>query len=154
MSHKPENSIAINKKAQHDYHLEERYEAGLALEGWEVKSLRAGRGQLTDSYVLLKHGEAFLIGVHISPLNTVPSYLKADPTRVRKLLLNKKELNKLYGAVERKGYTLLVTKLYWKKNKVKAELALGKGKKEFDKRAAMKERDSEREMERDLKRFK
>ena len=154
MSHKPERTsatIALNKKAQHDYHLEERYEAGLVLEGWEVKSLRAGRGQLTDSYVLLKQGEAFLLGAHITPLATAVGYLHPDPTRTRKLLLNQKELNKLFGAVERKGYTLLATKLYWKKNRVKVEIALAKGKKEFDKRAALKEREWDREMQRGLK---
>lgn len=137
--------IAQNKKAGHDYFFEEHLEAGIALLGWEVKSLRAGKGQLTDSYVLLKDGEAWLIGAHIQPLPNVPAYLFPDPRRTRRLLLNAKELNKLFGAVERKGYTIVATQLYWKRHLVKVNIALAKGKKQFDKRAALKERDFARD---------
>jgi SsrA-binding protein len=143
--------ITLNKKAQHDYFLEERFEAGLVLEGWEVKSLRAGHAQLRDSYVLLKGGEAWLIGCHISPLNTVSTHIQPDPTRSRKLLLNLQELNKLYGKVERKGYTIVPVSLYFKKGKAKCEIALAKGKKTYDKRETIKERDFERQKARMMK---
>ncbi len=133
--------IAQNKKAYHDYFIEERLEAGIALLGWEVKSLRAGKGQLTDSYVLLKNGEAWLLGAHIQPLSNVPEYLHPDPIRSRRLLLKEKELNKLFGAVERKGYTLIATQMYWNRHLVKVEVALAKGKKQYDKRETEKERD-------------
>lgn len=137
--------IAQNKKASHDYFLEERLEAGIELLGWEVKSLRAGKGQLTDCYVLLKSGEAWLIGAHIQPLQNVPEYLHPDPTRSRRLLLKQKELNKLFGAVEREGYTLVATHLYWNRHLVKAGIALAKGKKQYDKRQSEKERDFARD---------
>ncbi len=141
----PQKIIAQNKKAGHEYFLEERIEAGISLLGWEVKSLRAGRGQLTESYVLLKSGEAWLFGAHIQPLPNVPEYLHPDPIRSRRLLLKAKELNKLIGAVERKGYTVVATKLYWDRHLVKLEITLAKGKKQFDKRATLKERDFARD---------
>jgi len=143
--------ITLNKKAQYDYFLEERFEAGIVLEGWEVKSLRAGHAQLRDSYVLLKGGEAWLVGSHISPLNTASTHIQPDPTRSRKLLLNQQELDKLYGKVERKGYTVVPVSLYFKKGKVKCEIALAKGKKTYDKRETIKERDFERQKERLMK---
>lgn len=146
-----DNSIAVNKKAFHDYHIDQHFEAGLVLQGWEVKSIRAARVQLKDSYILLKKGEAFLIGSHISPLPTTSTHLKADPLRTRKLLLHSKELQTLIGSVQRKGYTLVALKMYWKQNKVKLDIALVKGKKEFDKRETLKERDWEREKQRALK---
>jgi SsrA-binding protein len=143
--------IALNKKAYHDYHIEQRFEAGLALEGWEVKSIRAGRVQLKESYVILKQSEAWLIGMHISPLQTTSTHALADPLRTRKLLLHKKELNTLIGAVQRKGYTLASLSLYWKKNRIKIEIGLAKGKKEYDKRQTLKERDWQREKQQVLK---
>lgn len=133
--------IAQNKKAGHNYFIETRLEAGISLFGWEVKSLRAGKGQLTDSYVLLKNREAFLIGAHIQPLPNVPEYLHPDPIRTRRLLLKEKELNKLFGAVDRQGYTIVATKMYWSRHLVKVEIGLAKGKKEYDKRETVKERD-------------
>ena len=147
-SQKHSGTIALNKKAKHDYFIEEKYEAGLALTGWEVKSLRAGKCQLVDSYVLLKDGEAWLLGAHITPLQSASTHVIADPTRTRKLLLHKKELAKLFGAVAQKGYTCVCTALYWKGHLVKAEVCLAKGKKDFDKRAVEKERDWEREKQR------
>ncbi|MGD8743779.1 MAG: SsrA-binding protein SmpB [Granulosicoccaceae bacterium] len=147
----PDNTIALNKKARHDYTLGERYEAGLALEGWEVKSLREGRVQLTDSYILLKNGEAFLFGAVITPLPTASTHISPDPQRSRKLLLHRDELGKLIGAVERKGFALIPTAMYWKHGRAKLEIALAKGKKEHDKRAAKKERDWGREKQRLLK---
>ena len=147
----PGSTIALNKQARHDYFIEERYEAGLALEGWEVKSLRAGRVQLKESYVLLKEAEAWLFGAHISPLTTASTHIKPDPVRTRKLLLNRRELDTLIGAVERRGYTLVPLALYWKKGRAKLEIGLAKGKKEHDKRAAAKERDWQREKQRILK---
>jgi SsrA-binding protein len=145
------NNIAVNKKAFHDYHIDQRFEAGLVLEGWEVKSIRAGRIQLKDSYVIIKKGEAWLLGVHISPLQTVSTHVDADPLRTRKLLLNSRELQTLIGAVQRKGYTLTTLSMYWKKNRVKLEIGLAKGKKEFDKRETLKQRDWEREKQRTAK---
>jgi SsrA-binding protein len=147
----PSNTIALNKKARHDYFIEDRFEAGLALEGWEVKSLRAGRIQLSDSYVLLKGGEAWLLGLLITPLPTASTHIKPDPTRTRKLLLHKEELNKLIGAVERKGYTLIPLALYWKHGRAKAEIGLAKGKQTHDKRAVIKDRDWQRDKARILK---
>lgn len=141
-------TIALNKKALHDYYIEQRFEAGIALAGWEIKSLRAGKGQLTDSYVLLKDGEAWLLGSHITPLSAASTHVIADPTRTRKLLLHKNELGKLFGAVQQKGFACVALALYWKKHLVKCEIALAKGKKEFDKRAVEKERDSNREIQR------
>lgn len=145
---KPPNTIALNKKAQHDYFIEERYEAGMVLEGWEVKSLRAGRAQLKESYVVLKNGEAYLLGMHISPLATAAKHLHTDPTRTRKLLLNRREINYLIGLVERKGYTVVPLNLVWIKNRVKLEIAVAKGKKQHDKRATEKDRDWQRDKQR------
>lgn len=145
------NSIALNKRARHDYHVEETFEAGVALTGWEVKSLRAGKGQLTDSYVTLKKGEAWLIGSHIMPLNTASTHVIADPTRSRKLLLHKKELGKLFGATSQKGYTAIALGLYWKGPLVKCQVALAKGKKQFDKRQTEKNRDWARQKQRIMK---
>ncbi|BBP85562.1 SsrA-binding protein SmpB [Pseudomonas sp. No.21] len=144
----PQGSIAQNKKALHDYFVEQRFEAGLALAGWEVKSLRAGKAQLVDSYVLLKDGEAWLLGSHFTPLKTASTHVIADPVRTRKLLLHKRELSKLIGAVQQKGYACVALSLYWKAHLIKCEIALVKGKKEFDKRATEKERDSDREIAR------
>ncbi|BAZ94071.1 uncharacterized protein FOKN1_1683 [Thiohalobacter thiocyanaticus] len=145
------STIALNKKARHDYHIEERFEAGLALEGWEVKSLRAGKVQLTESYVIVKDGEAFLFGCLITPLLTASTHIHPDPTRTRKLLLHREELDKLIGAVERKGYALIPLAMYWKRGRAKLEIGLAKGKKAHDKRAAIKERDWAREKQRIMK---
>ncbi|MCU7855612.1 MAG: SsrA-binding protein SmpB, partial [Candidatus Thiodiazotropha sp. (ex Lucinoma borealis)] len=128
-------TIALNKKAKHDFFIEDRYEAGLALQGWEVKSLREGRVQIKESYVTIKDNEAFQFGAHIVPLNTASSHIHPDPTRTRKLLLHRSELSKLIGLVERKGYTLVPTALYWKKGMAKLEIGIAKGKKMHDKRA-------------------
>lgn len=135
------NTIALNKKAKFDYFIEERFEAGIALEGWEVKSLRAGKIQIRDSYILLKDNEAFLFGALITPLPTVSTHFHPDPQRNRKLLLHRRELDKLKGAVERKGYALVPTAMYWKAGRVKVEIGLGHGKKAHDKRETEKERD-------------
>jgi SsrA-binding protein len=145
------STIALNKKARHDYFIEERFEAGLALQGWEVKSLREGKAQLNESYVLLKDGEAWLFGAHITPLSSASTHVQADPARSRKLLLHRRELDKLIGAVERKGYTLVPTALYWKKGRAKAEIALARGKQKHDKRATEKDRDWKRQKERLLR---
>jgi len=143
--------IAANRKARHDYFIEEHLEAGLALEGWEVKSLRAGRAQLTESHVQLHRGEAFLYGAHFSPLTTTSSHVTPDPARPRKLLLHRRELDRLVGAVERKGYTLVPLDLHWRKGRAKLEVGLAKGKKQHDKRASLKERDWQRQKARLLK---
>jgi SsrA-binding protein len=147
----PGSTIALNKQALHDYFIENRYEAGIALEGWEVKSLRAGRLQLKESYVLVKHAEAFLFGAHISPLPTASTHVQTDPVRTRKLLLHREELNRLIGAVERRGYTLVPLAAYWKHGRAKIEIGLAKGKRAFDKRAVEKDRDWQREKERLMK---
>ena len=144
-------TIALNKKARHNYFIESNIECGVALQGWEVKSLRAGRAQLTESYVHLRNGEAWLIGAHISPLKTASTHVKADPTRSRKLLLHRHELDRLVGAVERKGYTLVALALYWKKGRAKLDVGLAKGKKQHDKRATEKARDWDRQKSRILK---
>jgi len=141
-------TIAQNKKARHDFLIEEKYEAGLVLLGWEVKSLRAGKVQLVDSYVLLKDGEAWLLGAYITPLNTASTHVIADPTRTRKLLLNQRELGKIHGATQTKGRACVALSLYWKKNRVKCEIALATGKQTHDKRATEKERDWNREKQR------
>ena len=141
----PSNTIALNKKARHDYILEDEMEAGLVLQGWEVKSLRAGKVQLRDSFVLLKNGEAFLFGTVISPLISASTHIVPEQQRSRKLLLHGRELAKLIGAVERKGYTIVPLALYWKNSKVKCKIALAKGKHLHDKRAAEKDRDWNRE---------
>ena len=148
---KTHSSIAQNKKARFDYFIEERFEAGLALEGWEVKSMRAGKAQLTESYVILRDGEAWLLGAHITPLNTASTHVHPDPTRTRKLLLNRRELDRLTGLVERKGYTLVALELYWSKGRAKLAVGLAKGKKQHDKRAVEKDRDWERDKARILK---
>ncbi len=145
------STIVTNKKARHDYFIEDKFEAGVVLEGWEVKSLRAGKVQIVDSYVFIKDGEAYVSNIMITPLPTASTHIHPEPTRVRKLLLHRLEIDRLTGAVERKGYTLLALSLYWKKGKVKCEVALGKGKKQHDKRAADKDRDWQREKQRVLK---
>ena len=145
------NTIALNKKARHEFFIEERFEAGMVLEGWEVKSLRAGRINLTESYVFIKNGEAFISGCMITPLQTASTHIKPEATRVRKLLLHRGELSKLIGATERKGYTLVPTAMYWKRGRVKLEIGLAKGKKLHDKRADEKDRDWSRQKQRILK---
>ena len=144
-------TIALNKKARHNYFVESNIECGIALEGWEVKSLRAGRAQLTETYVQILNGEAWLIGAHISPLPTASTHITPDPTRSRKLLLHRHELDRLIGAVERKGYTLVALALYWKKGRAKVDIGLAKGKKQHDKRATEKSRDWDRQKGRILK---
>jgi SsrA-binding protein len=143
--------IAVNKRARHEYFIEENHEAGLALQGWEVKSLRAGRAQITEAYVIVRNGEAWLLGAHVNPLPTTSTHVVADPTRTRKLLLHRAELDRLLGAVERKGYTLIPLKLYWKRGNVKLDVGLAKGKQAHDKRATEKDRDWKREKSRLLK---
>jgi len=147
----PDNTIAVNKKARHDFSIKEDYEAGISLQGWEVKSLRAGRIQLKESYVLIKSGEAFLFGAHISPLTSASTHIKTDPTRTRKLLLHKGELSKLIGAVERKGFTLVPLSMYWIRGNAKLKIGLAKGKKDYDKRATEKDRDWQRDKARVLR---
>ncbi len=145
------NVIAVNRKARHDFFIEATFEAGLALEGWEVKSMREGRAQVAESYVNLKKGEAWLVGAHISPLTMASTHVKTDPTRPRKLLMNRYELDRLMGAVERKGYTLVPLNLHWHKGRAKLDLGLGKGKKQHDKRADKKDQDWQRQKARILK---
>ncbi|WP_276320103.1 SsrA-binding protein SmpB [Parasulfuritortus cantonensis] len=145
-------SIIDNRKAFHDYFVEEKYEAGLVLEGWEVKAIRAGRVQLKEAYVVLRNGAVWLIGCHISPLVTASTHIKPDPTRSRKLLLHAEEIKKLIGKVERAGYTLVPLDMHYAKGRVKLEVGLGKGKKQFDKRATEKERDWQREKQRLMRR--
>jgi len=147
----PSSRIAENRKARHEYAIEETFEAGIVLEGWEVKSLRAGKGGIAEGYVIIKKGEAWLIGAQISPLNSASTHIHPDTQRTRKLLLHKRELRKLIGAVERKGYTLVPLQLYWKGGRVKLSMAIGKGKKLFDKRQTAKERDWTRSRQRLLK---
>lgn len=148
---KSDSTIVFNKKAGFDYFIENQYEAGLVLEGWEVKSLRAGKINLSDAHVIIKNAEAFLLGAQIQPLQTASTHIIADPTRTRKLLLNRKELNTLIGSVERQGYTIVPLSLYWKKNKIKIKIALAKGKKEHDKRDTIKDREWQRDRSRLLK---
>ncbi len=137
--------IATNRKASHDYSIEERYEAGLVLMGWEIKSLRAGKAQIAESYVLIKKGEAWLLGAHISPLLSASTHVQADPTRTRKLLLHRKQIDTLVGLTERRGYTLIPLNLYWKQGHIKIAIGLAKGKKQYDKRRAAKDQDWERD---------
>ena len=144
-------TIAVNRQAKHEYFIEERFEAGLVLEGWEVKSLREGRVQLKESYVVIKRGEAWLSGAHISPLLSASTHIKPEAVRSKKLLLNRHELNKLIGSVERKGYTIIPLSMYWKSGRAKLEIGLAKGKQLHDKRAASKDRDWQREKGRILK---
>ncbi len=144
-------SIVQNKKAFHDYFIEEKYEAGIALEGWEVKAIRAGRAQLKESYVIIQRGELFLIGAHISPLPTASTHVKPDPVRTRKLLLHAAEISRLIGKVERAGYTLVALDLHYTKGRVKVEIGLAKGKKKHDMRETEKKREWEREKQRLLR---
>jgi SsrA-binding protein len=146
-------TLVVNKKAHFDYFIEEEYEAGMVLEGWEVKSLRAHKVNLSDAHVIMKHHEAFLLGAQIQPLPTASLHTIPDATRTRKLLLNRKELSKLIGHVERQGYTLIPLSLYWKNNRVKVRIALAKGKKAHDKRDTIKDRDWQRERARVMKKF-
>jgi SsrA-binding protein len=148
----PERLIAENRKARFEYFIEDRYEAGMQLQGWEVKSMRAGRAQLNEAYVFIRGGEAFLTGAHISPLKTTSTHIVADPVRTRKLLLNASELSRLIGAVERKGYTIVPLDLHWKAGRAKLEIGLAKGKKQHDKRATEKDRDWQRDKARLLRR--
>jgi len=145
------NTIALNKKSRHDFSLGERFEAGLVLEGWEVKSLRENRVQMSDSYVMIMKGEAYLVGCLITPLHTASTHKTTDPTRLRKLLLHRNELSRLIGAVERKGYTIVPTAMYWKKYHAKLEISLAKGKQDHDKRATEKDRDWDRNKRRIMK---
>lgn len=145
-------TIALNKRAKHEYHLEQRYEAGLELQGWELKAIRAGRANIGESYALIKNGEIFLFGAQITPLIQASTHVVADDRRNRKLLLHRHEIDNLIGRVERDGYTIIPTALYWKGNKVKAEVALAKGKQAHDKRAASKERDWNREKQQVMRR--
>ena len=148
---KDSSLIADNRKARHDYFIEDTFEAGVALQGWEVKSIRDGRVQLKESYILVKNGELFLFGCHISPLSTTSTHYVAEPLRNRKLLLHRKEISHLIGSVDRKGYALIPLKLYWKAGRVKLAIALGKGKKLFDKRETIKRREWDREHQRVMK---
>ena len=141
-------SIVQNKKAFHDYFIEERFEAGVVLEGWEAKAIRAGRVQIKEAYVVVNNGEIFLIGSHITPLETASTHIHPDPTRTRKLLLNAREIDRLIGAVERSGYTLVPLDMHYTKGRIKLEIGLAKGKKQHDKREAEKERDWKREQQR------
>lgn len=145
------STIALNKKARREFFIEERFEAGMVLEGWEVKALRAGRVNIAESYVFIKNAEAFISGCMITPLPTASTHIQPEPTRVRKLLLNRGELNKLIGATERKGYTLVPTAMYWKRGRAKLEIGLAKGKKLHDKRADEKDRDWSRQKQRIMK---
>ena len=156
MAQKPGNkpgndAIAVNRRARHEYHVDEEFEAGLALEGWEVKSLRAGKANLSEAHVIIKNGEALLLGSHINPLNTVSTHHATDPTRTRKLLLHRSQIDHLQGAVDRAGYTLVPLRLYFTRGKAKLRLALARGKKLHDKRATEKSRDWSRERQRLLK---
>jgi len=144
-------SIVENRKAFHDYSIEERFEAGLVLEGWEVKAIRAGRAQLKEGYVIVRNAEIFLIGAHITPLPEASTHIKPDPTRTRKLLMRAEEIRKLIGKVERSGYTLVPLDLHYTRGRVKLAVGLAKGKKQYDKRAAEKEREWVREKQRLLK---
>jgi SsrA-binding protein len=144
-------SIVDNKKALHDYFVEERFEAGMALEGWEVKSIRAGRVQLKEAYVIIRNAEIFLFGAHISPLPTASTHISPDPLRTRKLLLKAEEIKRLIGKVERAGYTLVPLNLHYQRGRIKCEVGLAKGKKQHDKRDTERERDAKREIDRALK---
>lgn len=145
------NTIALNKKARYDYFIEKSLEAGISLEGWEVKSLRGGRVQIKESYVILKNNELFLFGAHISPLASASTHVNPDPTRTRKLLLHRLEINRLRDKINQKGATVVPLKLYWTRGKVKLEIGVAKGKKAYDKRQDIKDRDWKRDKERTLK---
>lgn len=142
------NTIGQNKKARFDFHIEDDFEAGISLEGWEVKSLRAGRLQLADGYVFVKNSEVFLSAVLITPLQTASTHISPEARRTRKLLLHRREIDKLTGYIERQGYTIIPMAMYWKKNRVKLKIALAKGKQQHDKRAASKDRDWKRDKQR------
>jgi SsrA-binding protein len=144
-------TIAVNRKAFHEFEIHERLEAGIDLRGWEVKSLRAGRGQLQDSYVLVRGGEVWMINCHITPLDTVSTHFEADPKRARKLLLKSREIRRLIGATQHKGYTLVPLKLYWCRNLVKVQIAYARGKQKHDKRETERRREWQRHKERLLK---
>ena len=144
-------SIVENRKASHDYFIEERYEAGLALEGWEVKAIRAGRAQIADGYVMVRGGELFLIGSHVSPLPTVSTHFVPDPTRTRKLLMRADEIRRLIGKVEQRGYSLIPLNLHYAKGRIKLDVGLGRGKLKHDKRADLREKDWKREQQRLLR---
>lgn len=144
-------TIVVNRKARHDYFIEDHYEAGIALDGWEVKSLRAGRVQIIDSYIIHKQGELWLLGAIISPLPTVSTHITPDAQKTRKLLMHRHEINRLKGLIDRQGYALVPLSLYWCKGRVKVDVGLSKGKKQFDKRASLKERDWERQKQRIMK---
>ncbi|MCF8164344.1 MAG: SsrA-binding protein SmpB [Sulfuritalea sp.] len=144
-------SIVDNKKAFHDYFIEERFEAGMSLEGWEVKSIRAGRAQIKEAYVTIRRGEVYLFGAHISPLPTASTHINPDPVRTRKLLLNAEEIKKLIGKVERAGYTLMPLNLHYQRGRIKCEIGLAKGKKQHDKRDTERSRDADREIAKALK---
>ena len=150
-SKSPDNTIVVNRKARHNYFIEEKFEAGIALQGWEVKSLRAGKIQLDESYILLKDQEAFLFGALITPLPTASTHVRADPQRTRKLLLQRAEINRLIRAVERKGYTVIPLGMYWKNSRAKLGLCTARGKKEYDKRQTEKDRDWKLQQQRLLK---
>ena len=145
-------TIALNKRARHEYHIEDRFEAGLALQGWEVKSIRAGHGNIIDAYAYVRDGEIYLIGAQITPLIQASSHMVANDRRERKLLLHRSEIDKLIGKVQRDGYTIVPTAMYWSKNKIKLEIALAKGKQTHDKRDAEKDRDWAREKSRTMRR--
>jgi SsrA-binding protein len=144
-------AIVLNKKAQHDYFIEDRYEAGLVLEGWEVKSIRAGRAQINEAYVVIREGELYLLNSHISALPTASTHISPDPTRTRKLLLNADEIRKLIGKVERAGYALVPLDLHFKKGRIKLEIGLAKGKRQFEKRADEQEKEWKRQQQRLLR---
>ena len=144
-------TIALNKRARHEYHIDQRFEAGIALEGWEVKSLRAGKGQITDAYAIIKDGEMFLFGAQIMPLLSASTHVVPEARRTRKLLLHREEIDRLIGAVERKGYTVVPLAMYWKNNRAKVEIGLARGKQSHDKRETEKERDWQRDKQRALR---
>lgn len=148
----PDSTIAQNRKARHDYALETFFEAGMVLEGWEVKSLRAGKGNIAESHIIIRKGEAWLLGALITPLLSASTHINPDPTRTRKLLLHAKELETLIGAVERQGYTIVPVKMFWKKGRAKCDIAIAKGKKLHDKRETIKEREWQRSKARVLRR--
>ena len=150
-SKSPDNTIAANRIARHDYFIEDDIEVGIALEGWEVKSLRAGNLQLRESYVFIKDGEIWLTGAHISPLSSASTHVRADPTRTRKLLAHRREIDRLVGLVDRKGYTLVALSAYWSRGRAKLKIGIAKGKKAHDKRATIKDRDWKRDQARMLK---
>lgn len=144
-------SIVDNRKAYHDYFIEDRFEAGMVLQGWEVKAIRAGRAQLKESYIIVRDGEIWILGMHVSPLANASTHIKPDPVRTRKLLLRAEEIRKLIGRVEQRGYTMVPLRLYYKKGLIKLEFGLGRGKKQHDKRDAARDRDWQREKQRLLK---